>query len=109
MKMLTMIVLFFSLFEAHALEFSVSEMKRSPGFDERYDLQTTLSEELALDCQSFIQGLLFGPSGESAIMMQEWECDELVLEIEKSQGQAKSHCLVVDEVRGTLVKHETCL
>ncbi len=108
MKMVFALVLVFALFDATALEIKVSKMKRVSGYTERYDLKTDLDEKVTLDCQSFIQGLLFGPMGESAIMLEEWQCDELTQELRKTTNQFKKHCLEVDRERAVLDSQHAC-
>ena len=109
MKKLMTALLLLTLCEAHALEFRVQKMKKAAGFTERYDLQTNLTQEVALDCQSFIQGLIFGQAGDNAVMLQEWVCQELSTAMKKSQRQGKEHCLVVDEANNVLESQQTCL
>lgn len=109
MKTVFMLILAFALFDATALEIQVSRMKKVAGYSDRYDLRTSLDEKVVLDCQSFIQGLLFGPLGESAIMLEEWQCDELTQEMKKNLSQLKKHCLEVDRDRAVLDSHQACL
>jgi hypothetical protein len=108
MKTVFALILVFALFDATALEIQVSRMKKISGYSERYDLKTSLDEKVVLDCQSFIQGLLFGPVGESAIMLEEWQCDELTQEMKKSMSQFKKHCLEVDRDRAVLDSQHAC-
>jgi hypothetical protein len=108
MKTIFAMILVFTLYEATAVEIKVSRMNRSPGYSERYDLRTNHSDKVALDCQSFIQGLLFGPVGDSVIMLQEWECQELMGDMKKSFSTLKKHCLEVDQERNVMDSHHTC-
>ena len=94
---------------ASAYEIRVSRMKKSEGYSERYDLQSSHSENVVLDCQSFVQGLLFGPVGETALMLQEWECGDLINEMKKSHRSLQGHCLQVDLEHSVLESHEACL
>jgi hypothetical protein len=109
MKTVFMLILAFALFDATAIEIEVSRMKKVAGYTDRYDLRTSLDEKVVLDCQSFIQGLLFGPLGDSAIMLEEWQCDELTQEMKKSFNQFKKHCLEIDRERAVLDSQQTCL
>lgn len=108
MKTVIAMILVFALFDATAAEVVVSKMSRTPGYTDRYDLKTSLDEKVVLDCQSFIQGLLFGENGESGVMLQEWECDELIVDMKKSLSRRKTHCLEVDVERSVLEAQHTC-
>ncbi len=108
MKTVIAMILMFALYDASAVEIKVNRMKRVPGYSERYDLKTSLDEKIVLDCQSFIQGLLFGPLGEGVIMLQEWECQELQPEMKKSFRSLKKHCLEVDFDRSVLDTQQAC-
>lgn len=108
MKMVFALILVFTLLDAIASEIQVSHMSRSSGYEERFELKTTLDEKVVLDCQSFIQGLMFGPLGESVIMLQEWECDELMVDMKKSLFKFKKHCLEVDRERSVMDAQHTC-
>lgn len=93
----------------HAAEIRVSHMTLSTGFDFRYNLTTSIKDPVILDCQSFIQGLFIGASGaEQTILMAEWECEELVSEMNESLGRKEKHCLEVDTDRGELTSHQSC-
>ena len=108
MKAVIALILAFSLFEVSAVEIQVHKMKKSPGYDERYDLNTSMDEKIVVDCQSFVQGLLFGEVGESVVMLPEWECDELIVDMKKSVSRFKKHCLEVDRDRAVMDSHQTC-
>lgn len=108
MKTVIAMILMLALYDAKATELVVKKMKRSEGYSERYDLKTSMDEKVVLDCQSFIQGLLFGENGENAILLQEWECDELIVDMKKSFSQFKKHCLEVDVERSVLDSQHTC-
>jgi len=108
MKAVFAMILMLALYDASAAEIEVSRMNRVSGYSERYDLKTSLNEEVVLDCQSFIQGLLFGQLGESAILLQEWECEELTQGMKKSFRHLKTHCLEIDLESGVLLAQQTC-
>ena len=108
MKAILALILVLALYDASALDLKVSRMKREQGYAERYNLVTNLDHKVVLDCQSFIQGLLFGPLGESAVMLEEWECDELTQDMKKSMSKFKQHCVVIDPDRGVVDSHQTC-
>lgn len=108
MKTIFAMILMMALYDASAAAIKVSSMKRTQGYDRRYDLKTNFDQKLTVDCQSFIQGLLFGPLGENAIMLQEWECDELVQDMKSSFSHLKKHCLEVDLEESLLVSQQTC-
>ena len=109
MKVVVAMILIFTLYEACADQIQVSYMSRSPDFYKRYDLKTSLNQKVVLDCQSFIQGLLCGELGEGVIMLQEWECEELIIDMKKSHSRRKKHCLEVDFDRSVLDSQATCL
>lgn len=108
MKTVFAMILMLALYEASAAEVVVNKMTRAEGYSDRYDLKTSLDEKVVLDCQSFIQGLLFGENGDSAVMLQEWECDELIVDMKKSLSKRKTHCLEVDVERSVLDSQHTC-
>ena len=108
MKTIFAMILVFALYDASALEIKVNRMNRSSGYSERYDLKTSFDDKVVLDCQSFIQGLLFGQVGERVIMLQEWECQELIGDMKKSFSTFKKHCLEVDQERNVMDSHHTC-
>jgi hypothetical protein len=108
MKTIIAAILILALYDVSAFEIQVKRMNRTPGYTERFDLNTTLDEKVVLDCQSFIQGLLFGPMGEGVIMLQEWECDELMGDMKKSMNRMKKHCLEVDRDRAVMDSQHTC-
>jgi hypothetical protein len=108
MKMVFAMILMMALYDASATEIKVSRMNRTQGYTERYDLKTTFDQKISLDCQSFIQGLLFGADGENGIMLQEWECDELIQDMKSSHVHFKKHCLEVDLEQSLLVSQQTC-
>ncbi len=108
MKMIFAFILALALYDAKAAQIKVSKMTATPGMEERWELKTNLEEKVVLDCQSFVQGLLFGPVGENAIMLQEWECDELKTDMKKSLKRFKQHCLEVDVDRSVLDSQATC-
>ena len=108
MKMVFAMILMMALYDASAVEIKVSRMNRTQGYSERFELKTTFDEKITLDCQSFIQGLLFGANGENAIMLDEMECDELIQDMKSSHLHLKKHCLEVDMEQSLLVAQQTC-
>ena len=108
MKTIVAMILLLSLFDASALEFKVNRMQRASGYYARFDLKTSLEEKVVLDCQSFIQGLFFGSVGEGVIMLQEWECAELMNDMKQSIHKFKKHCIDVDYDRGVLDSQHSC-
>lgn len=108
MKMVFTMILMLALYDASAVEIKVKRMNRTPGFDQRYDLKTNMDEKVVLDCQSFVQGLLFGNLGEGVIMLQEWECQELLTDMKKSLHGFKPHCMDVDFERSVMDGQQTC-
>lgn len=108
MKTVFAMILMMALYDASAMEIKVSRLSRSQGYERRYDLKTDYNQKIVVDCQSFIQGVLFGPLGENAIMLQEWECDELVQDMKSSHNHLKKHCLEVDLEQSLLVSQQTC-
>lgn len=108
MKTVFAMILMMALYDAQALEIRVKSMKKSAGFDRKYDLKTSIDEKVTLDCQSFVQGLFFGQVGESVIMLQEWECADLVSDMKRSHLHLKKHCLNVDPEQSVLESQATC-
>jgi hypothetical protein len=108
MKKAIAMIFMLAHFEVWGTELVVKKMTRSQGYSDRYDLKTTSSEKVILDCQSFIQGLLFGENGQNAIFLQEWECEELVQDMKKTFSRYKKHCLEIDFERGVLDTQHTC-
>jgi hypothetical protein len=108
MKTIFAMILMMALYDASALEIKVSKMTRTQGLDRRYDIKSDFGQKLAVDCQSFIQGVLIGQLGENAIMLQEWECDELVQDMKSSLRHLKKHCLEVNLEESLLVSQQTC-
>ena len=108
MKTIFAMILMMALYDASAMEIKVSKMGRSQGYDRRYEIKSNFDQKLAVDCQSFVQGILIGPLGETAIMLQEWECEELVQDMKTSLRQFKKHCLEVDLEQSLLVSQQTC-
>jgi hypothetical protein len=108
MKTIFAMILVFALYDASASEFKVQRMQKTSGYTGRFDLKTSLEEKVVLDCQSFVQGLFFGPLGEGVIMLQEWECAELMNDMKQSIHKFKKHCIDVDHDRGVLDSQHTC-
>ena len=106
-KVLLLICCLFSL-QLSAFELKVSKMNKTD-LPLKWNLETNIEEKVTLDCQSFIQGILFGQFGEDAIMLNVWECDELKEGMKKSLGKRKQHCLVIDTDRNLIESHQTCL
>lgn len=108
--MKAVLTFFFLLFmlNAEALEIKVKRMSLDSGYHNRYKLTTNLDEKIVLDCQSFVQGLLFGELGETGILLDEWECAEVIQEMKASLRRFKKYCLEVDLERGVLDYHEKC-
>lgn len=109
MKTIAAMILMFALYDASAVEVKVTRMSRESGYSERFELKTSMDEKVVLDCQSFIQGILVGPVGESAIMLQEWECEELMHDMKKSLQKLKAHCIEIDFERNVMDAQGTCL
>ncbi len=109
MKTIVAMILMLALYDASALEIKVNRMHRASGYTARFDLKTSSDQKVVLDCQSFVQGLFFGPVGEGVIMLQEWECEELMTDMKQSIHKFKDHCLEVDFDRSVLDAQKTCL
>ena len=109
MKTIVVMILMLALYDVSATEVKVSRMSRVSGYSERFELKTSINEKLTLDCQSFIQGILMGPMGESAILLQEWECEELMHDMKNSLQRRKPHCLELDFDRNVMDSQATCL
>jgi hypothetical protein len=108
MKTVFAMILMLALYDASAVEIKVKRMHREPGYEARYELKTSLDAKVVLDCQSFIQGLLVGELGEDVVMLQEWECQELLLAMKKSLHSFKHHCMEVDFDRSVLDTQQAC-
>jgi len=109
MKTIVLMILMLALYDASAEEVKVTRMSRVSGYTERFELKTSIDEKVMLDCQSFIQGILMGPMGETAIMLQEWECEELMHDMKKSLQKRQPHCLEIDFDRNIMDTQGTCL
>jgi hypothetical protein len=94
--------------DASALEIQVNKMTRSMGYQDRYVLHSSFPEKLTLDCQSFVQGIFFGEVFDDIILLQEWECDELLNEMKKSLRRHKNHCIEFDLNRGIMERQRQC-
>lgn len=108
MKTVFAMILMLVLNDASAFEVKVSRMKKVSGYTQRYDLKNSLNEKVFLDCQSFVQGLEFGAPGENVVMLAEWECDELIVDMKASHSQFKKHCLEIDPENSVLESHGSC-
>ncbi len=108
MKYLTLVLLCVSL-PSHSTDVEVRGMEVVEGFERRFDLQTQFDDKLVLDCQSFIQGLFFGQDATGmSVLLDEWECDELVIGVKESLDQSMDHCLNLDLENKILLGHNTC-
>ena len=109
MKSVIALILVLNLIEALALEVQVSGMNNVQDFESRFDLVSPHPQKVVLDCQSFVQGLFFGPVGEEEIiMLEEWECEELMGDMKKTIDQKEKHCLEVDFDRSVLDQQKSC-
>lgn len=108
MKSLAAFILLLSLVDAIGVEIQVNSMEKTD-LEARFDLGTTRPEKVVLDCQSFIQGLFFGPLGEEeVIMLEEWECEQLMVDMKKTIDSQEKHCLEVDFDRSLLDQQKPC-
>ncbi len=91
-----MLSLFF--LNSYADEIRVKRMTRDRNLERSYILTTNLSDEVAIDCQSFIQGLRIGEK-ESAVMfmLDPYECEAMQERIRKSLRRLQNHCIDVEE------------
>ena len=109
MKSVIALILVLNLIDAFALEVQVSGMNNIEDFESRFDLVSPHPHKVVLDCQSFVQGLFFGPIGEEEIiMLEEWECLELMGDMKKTIDQKEKHCLEVDFDRSVLDQQKPC-
>jgi hypothetical protein len=109
MKSVIALILVLNLIDALAVEVQVSGMNTSQDFEARFDLVTPHPQKVVLDCQSFVQGLFFGPIGEEEIiMLEEWECAELMGDMKKTIDGSGKHCLEVDFDRSVLDQQKPC-
>lgn len=82
----------------YGAEVKISRMKTEPGMQRSFLLKTNLSEEVRLDCQSFIQGIYVGPRAEgNLVMLDAWECEELYGRIRRSLRGLQKHCLDLED------------
>ncbi len=110
MKSLIALLLVLIMWDSFAEEIKVTKMNRSNGFHSRFDLKSNLSEKLVLDCQSFLQGLMFGekPQTQDMILLADWECEQLMTDMKKSTSSFSKHCLEVDYQTMSLISHSSC-
>lgn len=109
MKSVIALILVLNLIDAFALEVQVTGMNSTPEYEARFDLVSPHPQKVVLDCQSFVQGLFFGPIGEEEIiMLEEWECAELMGDMKKTIDQKEKHCLEVDFDRSVLDQQKPC-
>jgi hypothetical protein len=100
MKMKTILFMMFTVLSlsAPALEVKISRMKVLPGLERSFLLETSLSERVVLDCQSFLQGLFVGQGEqEFYIMLEPYECEELSSRMKKTLRKRQKHCLDLEE------------
>jgi hypothetical protein len=87
----------------------VHSMEVEDTYSARFRLTTFPYPSAVLDCQSFIQGLFLGEDATGdAILLNEWECEELGIGIEESLSHSKPHCLEVDWNDRILLSHQAC-
>ena len=100
MKSLLILLLALSSLNLFAFTIKVDDWKHYQDMDRSFLLVTqSVSKTVRLDCQSFIQGLMFGEFEETEmIWMDTQSCQELSQRIQKSISKNMSHCLDVEEV-----------
>jgi hypothetical protein len=109
MKKLTVLIFLLGLLDVSAIEIQVSDMQRTTELEGRFDLLTSRPEKVVLDCQSFLQGLFFGPVGEeTVVLLEEWECEQLMVDMKISTDQKQKHCLEIDFDRLLLEQQRSC-
>lgn len=87
---------------AFALEIKVDDWRKDRDMDRSIVLFTqSVSGKVALDCQSFIQGMWFGEYEEaSVVLMDPDHCMALISRIKSSIKRGSSHCIEIeDEVK----------
>lgn len=98
MKYIFGLTLTLVLFNSFAEEIRVKRMTRDRNIERSYILTTNLQEEVAIDCQSFIQGLRIGKKEDAIMfMMDPYECESMQDRIKKSLRRLQHHCIDVDE------------
>jgi len=99
-KIFTLLILSINL-NAFSFELKISQMYSETDMDRSFILRTNYPEKVALDCQSFIQGLRFGEKEEAHFfLLDPEECESLLLRIHTSLKSSLLHCIDVErEIR----------
>jgi hypothetical protein len=92
------LLLFLSMTSAAcAMNIKVHGYEQEPHIERSILLRTNLEQKVALDCQSFINGLRIGEFDDASyFMMDPNECDYLLERIKKSVREKRNHCLEVE-------------
>ncbi|MFA5584025.1 MAG: hypothetical protein WDA09_07395 [Bacteriovoracaceae bacterium] len=82
-----------------ALEIKVDDWRKDRDMDRSIVLFTqSVPEKVALDCQSFIQGMWFGEFEEAyVVLMDPDQCMGLIDRIKSSIKRGSSHCIEIDD------------
>jgi len=93
------------LFDGNAAEIKVRRMQRDRDLERSHVLVTNIKEKVALDCQSFIQGLRIGEFEQAyTFLLESQDCEDLTLRIKSSLKKFRSHCIdVQDDIRSDRV------
>ena len=109
MKNLLLLLALISYLDAIGVEVEVSEMRGPSELEAQFDLITNYPDKVVLDCQSFIQGLFFGAQGsEQIVMLEEYECHQLILDMKQGLKDEGQHCFEVDFDRSILLQQGKC-
>ncbi len=91
-------IMMLCFFDVHAVEVKVKKMTAERGFHYKFNLKTSLSDKVVLDCQSFIQGLTIGEKGSEVLyLLGPYECEALQNRIKGSLSKFQKHCLDLDD------------
>jgi hypothetical protein len=94
--------------DLNAFELIVHNMSVDPQYSARQLLRTSYQGRVALDCQSFIQGLFFDSNPAPMVYLDEWECMDLMADMQQSLNRRERHCIEVNAESGVIERQETC-
>lgn len=100
MRLILTLLIFSCSLNSFAITIKVDDWKYYLDMERSFHLVTqSVTMKVRLDCQSFIQGLMFGEYEDTALIALDTQaCQDLSKRIQKSISQNRSHCLEVDDV-----------
>lgn len=94
MKLILGLIMLLCFIDAQADVIKVNKMTRESGWDARYVLITNLKKNVALDCQSFIQGLEIN---DLLSVLDPDECEALQGRMRASLSRFQKHCIDLED------------